>query len=123
MSAARPQTFATAICRRLRSRAVAIPETREGSSRVNGAFTVRGVNFLFLGEKPDHVWARVKLRDSLAAAESLEDPRVSVGKHGWLRLRLPADDPIDEELLARWLMDSSCNCAPKALVRQLGRSG
>jgi len=119
MSSPEAESFSTLICRQLRDRALSLPETSEGSSCVNRAFRVRNKNFFFLGEKPDHIYAMVKLKDSLLAAEAMEDARVSVGKFGWLTLRFPADGHIDEQVLSDWILESYRNFAPKALVRQL----
>ena len=76
------ETFAHPISRRLRDAAMALPEASEGESCVNRAFRVGKKAFFYLGEKPAHIYAMVKLTDSYADAAALDDPRVDAGNHG-----------------------------------------
>jgi len=99
---------------------MALPETGEGTSCVNRAFTVRRKNFLFLGEKEGNIRFMAKLTDSFDAASALEDPRLVVGKFGWVTLNFPPDDPFDRELLEAWLHESFRAIAPRAVLKQLG---
>ena len=62
------EQFSTEICRHLRSVALSLPETSEGASCVNRAFKVRKQNFLFVGEKKEHIYVMVKLGASLEKA-------------------------------------------------------
>ncbi len=109
--------FATPVCRALRAHALGFPEVSEGTSCVNRAFKVRKKNFLFVGEKDGAVKVMVKLTDSLDAAAALGDPRVDVGKIGWVTLRFAPDDPLPLDLLRGWVTESWRTMAPKTVVR------
>lgn len=113
------ETFDQPICRQLREVAISLPETSEGTSCVNRAFKVRKKNFLFLGEKDGEVRIMVKLTDSLEAAAALDDPRVSVGKHGWLTIRFDPAEPLEAELLEGWVVESFRALAPKTVLRAM----
>ena len=106
---------------RLRSLATGLPETTEGTSCVNRAFKVRKKNFLFLGEKGDAIRVMVKLTHSLSDAAALSDPRVEVGKTGWVTCRFTADAPLPDDLLEAWVMESFRALAPKTVVAALDR--
>ncbi len=113
------EAFAHPISQHLREVALALPETSEGTSCVNRAFKVRKKNFLFVGEKDDQVRVMVKLAASLDNAQAMVDPRVDVGKHGWVTLRFAADDALETTLLSSWVFESFRTIAPKAVVKQL----
>jgi hypothetical protein len=113
------ETFTYPLCRDLRAVALALPETDEGTSCVNRAFRARKKNFLFLGEKDGSIRFMAKLTDSLTAASAMKDPRLVVGKFGWVTLNFPPDDPFDRELLASWVLESFRAFAPKTVLRQL----
>ncbi len=113
------EPFSQPISEVLRAKALALPETSEGSSCVNRAFKVRKKNFLFLGEKPDQVRVMVKLSDSLEAARALKDPRIGVGNTGWVTVLFAPDDVPDAELLSAWVVESFRTLGPKTLVKQL----
>lgn len=117
------ESFVHPISEQLRAVALALPETSEGSSCVNRAYRVRKKNFLFLGEKDGQIRIMVKLTASLGDAESMADPRVAVGTHGWVTLHLPPDDLLDADLLAAWVLESFRAIAPKALVKSLETAG
>jgi len=112
-------SFTHPISRQLRTIALALPETSEGTSCVNRAFRVRKKNFLFVGERQSSVRIMVKLTTSLEAAEALADPRVVVGKHGWVTINFAVDDALDLEQLTTWAHESFRALAPKAVVKQL----
>lgn len=112
-------TFTFTLSRDLRAVALALPETGEGTSCVNRAFKVRKKNFLFLGEKDGEIRFMAKLSDSLDAAVAMKDPRVAVGKFGWVTLRFTPDDALDRDLLAGWILESFRAMAPRAVLRQL----
>ena len=113
------ETFEQPISRQLREVALSMPETSEGASCVNRAFKARKKNFLFLGEKPEQVRVMVKLGPSLEAARELNDPRVGVGKTGWVTVLFKPDDVPDAAMLESWVVESYRTLAPKTLVRQL----
>ncbi len=112
--------FSHAVSDRLRTCALALPETSEGTSCVNRAFKVRKKNFLFVGEPAgDEVRVMLKLGPSLDAARALADPRVGVGKTGWVTVRFAAADPFPLATLEGWMRESYCLLGPKALARAL----
>lgn len=113
------ETFEHPICARLRDAAIALPEVSEGASCVNRAFKARKKNFLFVGEKGDAIKVMVKLGPSLEEATAMADPRIEPGTFGWITCRFGADDPLDADLLERWLVESYRLLAPKTLVKQL----
>ncbi len=113
------EQFEQPISEALRAAALALPETSEGTACVNRAFRVRKKNFLFVGEKSGEVKVMLKLGDSQKAASGMNDPRVAVGKAGWVTLRMPPDAPLPEDLLSAWVVESYRTLAPKMLVRQL----
>ena len=113
------ETFSHSICARLRDIAMALPETSEGASCVNRAFKVRKKNFLFVGEQGDQIRVMVRLSASLPAAEEMADPRVDVGKFGWVTLRFAVDDALDSELLEAWALESFRAMAPKTVLAQI----
>jgi predicted DNA-binding protein (MmcQ/YjbR family) len=111
--------FSFPLSEQLRARALALPETGESTSCVNRAFRVRKKNFLFLGEPDGRIRVMVKLVDSLEAARAMQDPRVDVGKTGWVTLRFDPDDALDEELLSAWIHESFRAMAPTTVLKQL----
>lgn len=86
---------------------------------MNRAFKVRKKNFLFVGEKKEHIYVMVKLGASLEKARAMKDPRVDIGKIGWVTLRFGEDEVLDTELLSDWVVESYRVLGPKTLVRQL----
>ena len=113
------EQFSYTISRQLRERALALPETNEGTSCVNRAFKVRKKNFLFVGEKEDKVRVMVKLADSLDTAQALDDERIDVGKTGWVTMNFHPAEALDLEMLSAWVVESYRTLAPKMLVKQL----
>ncbi|MBT3220870.1 MAG: MmcQ/YjbR family DNA-binding protein [Proteobacteria bacterium] len=112
------ESFLYPLSDKLRSVALDLPETSEGTSCVNRAFKVRKKNFLFIGEKPGWLRVMLKLTESLDEARAMDD-RVDVGKTGWVTLRFEPTNAIDEELLFRWILESFRALAPKTVVKQL----
>lgn len=113
------ERFSQPISEHLRARALALPETSEGTSCVNRAFKVRKKNFLFVGEKEERVRVMLKLDASLEEARAMEDPRIEVGKLGWVTVRFAPDDVPDADLLADWVEESFRTLAPRTLVRRV----
>ncbi len=115
------ETFRYPLSQELRAAALALPETSEGTSCVNRAFKVRKKNFLFVGEKEAQIKVMLKLSDSMEEAEELaaRDPRVSLGKFGWLTLLFAPDDALDSALLRGWVVESFRTLAPKTVVKKL----
>ena len=99
----------------IRRTALALPETVEGSSCVNRAFTAGRKNFLFLGEKDDSWNVRLKLKDSLPAAEALG---YDGGKIGWIKMEFAPGETAPAETAA-WIRESYRLIVPKRLSKQL----
>lgn len=122
MSEPMKEQFTNPVTSALRDHAMSYPETSEGASCVNRAFKVKKKNFLFVGEKDDgSCKAMMKLGPSLDEAIELSnsDPRVEVGKFGWITVRFDAPNTPDAALLERWVDESYRQMAPKSLVKQL----
>ena len=100
------EQFEHSVSEQLREVALGLPETSEGTSCVNRAFKARKKNFLFVGEKEGQVRVMLKLDASLEAARAMNDPRVDAGKIGWVTLRFPPDEPLDQDLLSAWVVES-----------------
>ena len=64
----------------------------------------------------------VKLGPSLEDAAAMGDPRVDVGKLGWVTVQFRPDDAPDATLLEAWVEESYRLLAPKTLVKQLDQS-
>ena len=90
-----PTKFQHPISEAIRSHAMTFPETNEGSSCVNRAFSAGGKNFLFLGEKPDLCTLRLKLTA------------------GWQKIEFPPDDPPPLEQVEAWITECFFLLAPK----------
>ena len=113
------ETFSYPLSEHLRSLALALPETGEGTSCVNRAFRVRKKNFLFVGEEAGQVRIMLKLTGSLEAASAKDDPRVDVGKFGWVTLRFAPDDALEQDVLAARMLESFRALAPATVIRLL----
>jgi hypothetical protein len=118
------EQFTQPISQQLRTQALSLPETSEGTSCVNRAFKVRKKNFLFVGEKLMHenemqVRVMLKLDASLDEARAMNDPRIDVGNTGWVTVRFAPDDVPDERLLSAWVVESFRALGPKTLIKQL----
>lgn len=111
--------FEHPICETLRQAALALPETSEGTSCVNRSFKARKKNFVFVGEPKGKVRVMLKLGPSLAQAAAMADPRVGVGKTGWVTVLSDPGEPVDPALLQDWIVESYRTLAPKTLVRML----
>jgi hypothetical protein len=111
--------FDSPLCNQLRQSALSLPQTSEGSSCVNRAFKVGSKNFLFAGEKDGQVKIMLRLFDSVAQAEALDDQRIKVGKFGWVTIRFAADDPPDSGLVEQWVLESYRGFAPKKILKEL----
>lgn len=113
------ESFSLPLSDQLRAVALALPETSEGTSCVNRAFKVRKKNFAFIGEKDGRLRLMIKLKESLDAAAAMNDPRVDVGKIGWVTVLFGPEDALESDLLAGWIRESYCVLAPKTLSKQV----
>lgn len=95
---AAPDTFENEICQTIREIALELPETDEGTSCVNRAFSAGGKNFVFLGEKGSAITLRLKLEDG-----------------GWTKISFDAADAPDEDDLQAWIVESFRLLAPKKI--------
>lgn len=92
--------FQYEISERLRELAMAFPETVEGSSCVNRAFSAGGKNFVFVGEKNGICTVRLKLAD------------------GWTKLEIDPEDPPGLSELESAMEESFGLLAPKRVQAQ-----
>lgn len=87
--------FEYPISEAIRAHAMTFPQTSEGSSCVNHAFSAGGKNFLFLGEKPGCCTLRLKSAD------------------GWQKIEFDPDDPLPVADLESSITESFFLLAPK----------
>lgn len=116
------EQFGYAVSEKIRAHAMAFPDTEEGSSCVNRAFSAGGKNFLFLGEKPGQCKVRLKLGASIPeiAEKAADDPDGwEVGTGGWTLITFAptAAPPIAD--LRRWITESFLLLAPKKVSAKL----
>ena len=106
----------------IRTLALQLPDTSEGSSCVNRAFKAGSKNFAFLGEKDELCGLRLKLSSSIPELEErakLQPDRYQVGKGGWTMVRFAPDDPPTTDDLETWLLESFLLLAPKSISAKL----
>lgn len=111
---------------RLRTRALAFPETTEDFPWGERAIKVRGKAFLFLRAERGSVSFSVKLPHS--AAEALELPFVAptqygLGKHGWVTATVDTAREAPLATFEAWLDESYRAVAPKRLIKELDAKG
>lgn len=92
--------FEYPISEAIRAHAMTFPETAEGSSCVNRAFSAGGKNFLFLGEKPGRCTLRLKSSD------------------GWQKIEFDPDDAPPVTELEASVTESFLLLAPKKVQAQ-----
>lgn len=94
-----PDRFQYEISDAIRAHAMGFPETAEGASCVNRAFSSGGKNFVFLGEKPDLCTMRLKLAD------------------GWQKIEFAPDDAPPLAEIEAWITESFFLLAPKRVQK------
>ncbi|MEM7202255.1 MAG: MmcQ/YjbR family DNA-binding protein [Planctomycetota bacterium] len=122
MPSPKPDPRETAPMLALRKFANGLPEAEEGTSCVNRAFRARNKAYAYLGIKGDRYKLMLKLVDSLAQAEALqdEDPDTwRVGKGGWTTVWLPLEERAPKGLLESWIEESYRALVHPSLVAQL----
>lgn len=87
--------FEYPISEAIRAHAMTFPQTSEGSSCVNRAFSAGGKNFVFLGEKSGLCTMRLKSAD------------------GWEKIEIDPDDPPPVAELEAQITESFFLLAPK----------
>ena len=106
----------------LKSIALALPQTEEGTSCNKTAFKAGNKNFLFVGEE-DGIWdAKLKLDESLSEASALAEKspdNYGVGGTGWVTLEFPGSKGPPKKLLERWVKESYRLLVPKKVSSQL----
>lgn len=78
---------------------------------------VRGKVFAFLGEE-DGFGMTVKLPVSRDFAETFDfaaPAGYGLGRSGWIACRFASDEPVDLDLMKRWIVESYRAIAPKKL--------
>ena len=117
-----PESFRYEISETIRSLALALPDTTEGTSCVNRAFKAGNKNFAFLGEKDEGCGLRLKLDASVPdlAERAIDQPEMyEVGKGGWAMIRFAPDAAPAVTDLETWLVESFRLLAPKRVVAKL----
>lgn len=108
-------SFRYEVSEAIRRRALDLPESEEGTSCVNRAFSAGGKNFAFLGEVDDECRLRLKLDDSIREVAS----RFEVGSAGWTMIRFSPEHPPSHDELDRWVVERYRLLAPKKISSQL----
>ncbi|HEY5046732.1 MAG TPA: MmcQ/YjbR family DNA-binding protein [Rhizomicrobium sp.] len=108
---------------RLRTLALAYPETREDHPWGETAIKVKAKTFLFMGYGEKKLRLSLKLTDRHEFA--LQYPFVSptrygLGKSGWITASFSGTDRPPMDILAAWIDDSYRAIAPKRLAAKLG---
>lgn len=109
----------------LRAHGLGFPEATEDYPWEHLALKVRGKVFLFLNEDPDGLSLTVKLpvsRDFALIFDFASPAGYGLGRSGWISCRFGSDEPIDLELLERWLAESYRAIAPRKLAALLPAS-
>jgi predicted DNA-binding protein (MmcQ/YjbR family) len=107
---------------RLRTRALAFPETSEEFPWGERAIKVRGKAFLFLRDEGTSVSFSVKLPRSAAEALELsyaEPTHYGLGRHGWVTFTVDAARAAPLATFEGWLRESYQAVAPKRLAAAL----
>jgi hypothetical protein len=116
------EQFRYEVSETIRTLALSLPETTEGTSCVNRAFKAGSKNFAFVGEKDEGCGLRLKLDASVPDIEkrSMSRPdRYEVGKGGWVMMRFAPDDPPAMKDLETWIVESFRLLAPKSISATL----
>ncbi|MEM7094150.1 MAG: MmcQ/YjbR family DNA-binding protein [Actinomycetota bacterium] len=104
-----PENFEFTATETLRQQALGLPNTVEGESCVNRAFSAGGKNFAFVGERKGRCTLRLKLGPSVAelsARAERDGERYQVGSAGWTLVTFAPDDPPPAEESATWIEES-----------------
>lgn len=107
---------------RLRTAALAYPETREDHPWGESAFKVRDKVFLFLFRGEDSLSLSMKLpvsREFALVWDFASPMGYGLGKSGWVTCKLDAGTEVDPDLLLGWLEESYRTVAPKKLAALL----
>ena len=108
---------------RLRLHGLSMPEATEEHPWGHCALKVRGKTFLWLDEaKTGGLSLTVKLpvsRDFALVFDFSEPAGYGLGKAGWISCRFEGHEPVDLELMQRWIAESYRAVAPKKLAKQV----
>jgi predicted DNA-binding protein (MmcQ/YjbR family) len=109
----------------LRAYALAFPEAREDFPWGERVVKVKDKVFVFLGRDDEDIGVTVKLPSSGLLALSLpfaSPTGYGLGKSGWVTARFGPKEKPPLELLRKWIDESYCAVAPKALVKALDQA-
>jgi predicted DNA-binding protein (MmcQ/YjbR family) len=107
---------------RLRSHGLGLPEATEDFPWGHTALKVRGKTFAWLDKADARLSLTVKLpvsRDFALVFDFAEPAGYGLGRSGWISCRFDAGEPVDVELLERWISESYRAVAPKRLAAQV----
>jgi predicted DNA-binding protein (MmcQ/YjbR family) len=105
----------------LRAHGLGFPETEEDFPWEHPVLKVRGKIFVFLDQE-DGFGLTVKLpvsRDFALVFDFAAPAGYGLGRSGWISCRFAPGEPVDLELLKRWLAESYRAVAPKKLAALL----
>ncbi len=109
---------------RLRASGLALPEATEDFPWGHSALKVRGKTFAWLDKGDGRLSLTVKLpvsRDFALVFDFAEPAGYGLGRSGWISCRFDSGQPVDIELLERWIAESYRAVAPKRLAAQVSR--
>ncbi len=115
-----PKQTTASIAKKLRSHALAYPETTEAFPWGESAFKVKDKTFVFMRADPDDLSFSVKLPTSRKKALALpgsEPTHYGMGAKGWVTLRPTAK--TDLALLLSFVDESYRTVAPKRVLAKL----
>ncbi len=105
----------------LRAFGLAMPEAVENFPWGHTALKVRGKTFIWL-DRSDGLSLTVKLpvsRDFALVFDFAEPAGYGIGRSGWISCRFAAEEPVDLDLVKRWIAESYRAVAPKKLAALL----
>jgi predicted DNA-binding protein (MmcQ/YjbR family) len=117
-----PASPFAALLAKLRTAALAYPETIEDHPWGEAAFKVRKKIFMMMMEHEGRLIFTVKLPASHMFAKELPNVTATgygLGRSGWVTLTLAPKEKADTAMLFDWLDESYRAVAPKTLVKQL----
>ena len=115
MAESKPEKF-------IRETATLLLEVEVGAVCDKTAFKAGKKNFLFMGSDADGYDVKLKLKESLTAANELaagQAGTISVGPSGWVELEFPKNKSLPKAVLKRWIEESFRLLVPKKISSKL----
>jgi predicted DNA-binding protein (MmcQ/YjbR family) len=110
----------------LRCHGLALPEAVEDFPWGHTALKVRGKTFVWLDQTDGALSLTVKLpvsRDFALVFDFAAPAGYGLGRSGWISCRFAAGEPVDLDLMRRWIAESYRAVAPKKLAAMAAEEG